>query len=136
MIIDKDIVKMLLEEKIKDIPLTNGLYQISSKGYIISYREDPRGKMYYGTPNDDGYYVFNVINQFDESKTEYVHKLVASAFVPNDNPINKVEVHHKDRQKWNNDYRSLQWVSWEEHKKIHQELREKQKLEGQNNGQQ
>lgn len=131
--LDKDIVKMLLDEEIKDIPFTNGLYQISSKGYIISYCNKPT--MIVGTPNSQGYLVASIKNRFGNYETKYIHSLVASAFVPNDDPVNKVEIHHKDCNKQNNDYKNLQFVSWDEHIKIHQELREKQKKDGQDNGQ-
>ena len=42
---------------------------------------------------------------------------MANAFV--DNPENKPLVHHKDRNKLNNYYKNLMFVSYEEHAKIH-----------------
>ena len=40
-----------------------------------------------------------------------VSRLVAEAFVPNDDPINKTTVDHRDRNKLNNYPENLQWLS-------------------------
>lgn len=50
-------------------------------------------------------------------KTKSVHRLVAETFLPN--PENKNEVHHIDDNKLNNHVSNLQWVTKEEHDKIH-----------------
>lgn len=42
---------------------------------------------------------------------KYVHRMVARAFVPNDDPENKVCVDHIDGNKHNNHYTNLQWVT-------------------------
>ena len=44
--------------------------------------------------------------------TNTIHKLVAEAFVPN--PDNKPEVNHIDGNRYNNDYRNLEWVTHQE----------------------
>lgn len=46
-----------------------------------------------------------------------LHILIAEAFVKNDDPANKTEVHHKDGNKWNNDPKNLEWVTPEDHDK-------------------
>ena len=45
-------------------------------------------------------------------KTIYLHRLVALAFIPNDN--NKLIVHHVDGNKLNNCITNLKWVSYSE----------------------
>jgi len=44
-----------------------------------------------------GYYVVNI-----NKKKYYIHRLVALSFIPNDNPKEKNQVHHKDNNKRNN----------------------------------
>lgn len=46
------------------------------------------------------------------TKQEYIHRLVALAFIPN--PKNLPQVNHKDRNKRNNSVDNLEWVTQEE----------------------
>ena len=46
-----------------------------------------------------------------KSKTIELHKLVAQAFVPNDDPEHKTEVNHIDEDKRNNSIDNLEWVT-------------------------
>ena len=41
----------------------------------------------------------------------YKHRIIAEQFVPNDDPENKVQVDHIDRNKTNNSIDNLRWVS-------------------------
>ena len=58
--------------------------------------------------------LINKENGYVRSKScnEYVHKLVAEAFIPN--PFNKPEVDHIDNNKMNNSADNLQWVTHKE----------------------
>lgn len=47
-----------------------------------------------------------------KTNTEYLHRIVANAFVPN--PSNKDEVNHKDGDKSNCDIKNLEWVTHKE----------------------
>lgn len=53
-----------------------------------------------------------------------LHRIIAEVFIPTDNKDNKV-VHHKDFNKQNNSINNLQWLTREEHTKLHQEQRKK-----------
>ena len=57
---------------------------------------------------------YNVISYNENGKEfhEYVHRLVAGAFIPN--PFNKPEVNHIDGDKSNNNVSNLEWVTRKE----------------------
>ncbi len=77
----------------------------SGKG--ISTKEKELAQMY----NQRGYKMVNLIRD-KKSKTRYVHRLVAQAFIPN--PDNLPQVNHIDGNKENNDVANLEWVSAKE----------------------
>lgn len=70
-----------------------------------------KSKMIKGRDNEDGYrYVGLALN--GKTKTLYVHRLVALAFIPN--PENKPEVNHCDGVKSNNHVDNLEWSTTHE----------------------
>ena len=64
----------------------------------------------------DGYVVINLIAN-GKSRTFYLHKLVASHFIENDNAQLKSEINHIDGDKLNNKYWNLEWCTPSENKK-------------------
>jgi hypothetical protein len=64
--------------------------------------------------NGNGYKVINLYNN-GKQKSSYVHRLVAKHFVPN--PNNYKYVDHIDRNKDNNHYTNLRWVTASENTK-------------------
>lgn len=64
--------------------------------------------------NNKGY-EFVCFKQSGIRKNILVHRLVASAFIPN--PENKLEVNHKDGNPQNNNVSNLEWVTPSENRK-------------------
>lgn len=107
-----------------DIEGYEGMYQISSYGNVRSLDREVHGG-YAGTyirkgaakaltPDFDGYLSVS-LHKDGKDKVFRVHRLVASAFIPN--PDNKLEVNHKDLDKTNNHVDNLEWVTRSENEK-------------------
>lgn len=83
-----------------------GLYQISSYGRVWNIKQQrymPQSK------SGKGYLVVHMRGVNNKDKKEYVHRLVAMAFI--DNPNNLPEVNHIDENKENNCVENLEWCS-------------------------
>ena len=94
----------MIEEMI-DIKDYEGLYAITRDGNIWSYRSN---KFLKPKLTRQGYHQV-VLCKDGKSKTHYIHRLVADAFIPN--PNNLPEVNHKDECKTNNCVDNLEWMS-------------------------
>ena len=61
-----------------------------------------------------GYLSCRVRNDYGKAKTLYIHKLVALAFIPCDDPSRRVK--HKDEDRANNRVENLEWIANKEDK--------------------
>lgn len=93
-----------MKEIWKDIVGYDGKYQISTLGRIRNHN----GLIMKQKPSKDGYIRILLFNN-KKYKAEYVHILVAKAFLPN--PKIKSEVNHIDANKSNNTLHNLEWVT-------------------------
>lgn len=106
-----------LMEKWKDIDGYNGMYQVSNKGKVRSWKNNKWGKLkspkILSAFKVNGY--FRVALSKNNNATQYsIHRLVCEAFIPN--PENKREVNHIDAVKTNNEISNLEWVTSSENK--------------------
>lgn len=96
-----------------DVPNYEGLYQVSNLGNVKSlFRRNKnrvnQEKLMKFKLNSSGYYqVWLCKNNYD--KGFFVHRLVALAFIPNENNLS--EVNHIDAIKTNNVVSNLEWCS-------------------------
>lgn len=98
---------MFIEEEYRWIPGYEGKYKVSNKGDVVSYCfSTPRS--IYQTTNNCGYKQVKLITNGVE-KHMYVHRLVAMLFVPCYE--DGLEVNHKDKDRSNNTYTNLEWVT-------------------------
>lgn len=110
-----------MEEIWKDIDGYEGLYQVSNLGRVRSLdrvvvysngREClHKGKIINNHDNGHGYRYITLTNG-GKRKNHYVHRIVAEAFIINEDCL--PEVNHIDNDRSNNDITNLEWCSKKE----------------------
>lgn len=93
---------------VKEIKGFEGLYTVDEYGNVYSIRTN---KYLKPRLDKDGYMRVHLCNHRTNDKIAFVHRLVAEAFVSNDNPLVNISVDHIDANKLNNHYSNLQWLS-------------------------
>lgn len=92
----------------KDVKHYEGLYVVSNYGRVKNVRTNH----YLVQHNNGRGYLCVDLWKFNKGRREYVHRLVAMAFIPN--PENKPTVNHKDEDKQNNYVENLEWMTYQE----------------------
>lgn len=92
----------------KDLPIEEykGLYLVSNKGRLFSVR---KSKIFSQYITNSGYMQATLTNRYGVRKHEYLHRLVAMAFI--ENPNNLPQVNHINEIKVDNRVENLEWVS-------------------------
>lgn len=80
-------------------------YEISNFGRL----KNKRTKHIRSAKDNGNGYLYTSININKTRKNFYIHRLVARAFIPN--PDNRLQVNHKDGNKYNNCAENLEWVT-------------------------
>jgi len=93
--------------KWKEVKGTNGLYLVSEDGQIFSVQSN---RVLKSQRQKNGYYRIE-LNYGGKSHREFIHRLVAEAFIPN--PNNYPVVNHKDENPSNNHADNLEWCTHE-----------------------
>jgi hypothetical protein len=103
--------EITLENEIwKEIPQSNGLFQVSSLGRVFSNVSKHLLSL---KPHKTYGYVITPMGNGKGNRVGYrVHRLVAEAFIAN--PHNKKEVNHKNKDRADNRVENLEWnTGWE-----------------------
>ena len=127
--VDINMMKTFYKEDEVFLPVHGfeGLYEISNYGRLKRLETKihiiESGKDYYRTHGNNifrssihkgsGYCIDKLVTYPDgvyTYKKVSLHRLVAEAFIPNDNP-EKIYINHIDRRRWNNFYRNLEWCT-------------------------
>lgn len=94
----------------KDIEGYENLYQVSSSGKVRSLRFNKIKLLKSGTTLS-GYRNVSLRGEDGVATMYYVHRLVANAFITNDNPSEKIYVNHINHLRDCNHVENLEWVT-------------------------
>ena len=110
---DKKVIKQQeIGEIFKPIPKFEGAdlsnYCASNKGNI----KNSKGLIMRNQLDSNSYTVLVLTNKLTKRKHTYrVNRLVAYAFIKNNDPKNKIHVNHKDKNRSNNKVENLEWTT-------------------------
>lgn len=103
---------MNIDEEIwKNVSMFNGLYKVSNLGRVCRFHKHTPPRILQPHLNTHGY-VQVCLSKGEVRKFCTVHRLVATAFIPN--PQNKDQINHIDGNKLNNSVNNLEWCTAKE----------------------
>ena len=114
-----DNIQDLPGEQWKEINGTQGKYFVSNRGRIKSYIKY-NAIILKPYIKDNGYGVIKINN-----KNIYIHFLVAKYFCQNNYKGQKIHIHHKNKNRTDNNAENLEVLTPGEHRKIHEQERKK-----------
>lgn len=99
-----------MKEEWRDIKGYEGLYQVSNLGRVksLNYLNTGREQFLIAANDTAGYKIVSLCKN-SKRKTCTIHKLVATAFIPNPNKLPMIN--HKDENKANNEIDNLEWCT-------------------------
>ena len=86
-----------------------GKYQVSNLGNIRSLNYNNTGKIKIMKSSEYSGYLRIPLSKDGKTTKFLVHRLVANAFIKNNDPANKSQVNHKDENPLNNNINNLEW---------------------------
>ena len=102
-------------ESFKDLPGYEGVYLIGSKGTLISLHNNNAKKIKAVIDRNIGYKKYSLCKD-RKKESAFEHVLVAMAFLGDRKE--GIDIHHKDKNKLNNDFNNLEYIPHSEHMKI------------------
>ena len=100
----------LAQEQWRDIDGYDGMYQVSDLGRVRS-KYSGEWKVLYGSKDSSGYLQVGLYKG-KKAKLFSVHRLVAQAFIPNDDD-SKTVINHKNEIKTDNRVSNLEWCDYQ-----------------------
>lgn len=100
-------MELFLGEEMKDVKGYEGLYAVTSFGRIWAYPKKGRKGEWFDLNNCKTRYVRVGFIKDGERKWFGLHRVVATAFIPN--PFKKKQVNHKDGNRYNCRASNLEW---------------------------
>ena len=98
----------LQQERWKDIDGYDGMYQVSDLGRVRSFKFGKTRLLRPGKTKD-GYFIVQLWRN-GQGKVLLVHRLVAQAFIPNDDET-KTQINHRNEDKTENKVSNLEWCT-------------------------
>lgn len=105
----------------KDLPGFEDKVKISTIGRIIimNFKNTGKSKLINPIPDKRSGHLRFTFRYNNKDVYFSVHTAVAIAFIENDDPVNKIIVHHIDGNPTNNSIENLIWVTKEQHRFLH-----------------